>query len=255
MNLNHSRKLLLLPVTFISFGLLFTSQPSFGHFLNKSQEMPSVVSESTAAQYQQQVDKLLELMRQRLLIQNDVARWKWNNNGAIEAPQREQELLTQIRQQAPAYGLAPDAAAVFFQWQIFAGKTAQINDFQKWQRDKVQSFDNVPDLNNTLRPLLDKLTPELLSALAPLSPALNCPALQQLIQLRAQVVLRGEGIDNTVRRVAIAPLIELKGSSCPNVSSLDWLNSTRKRVVEMAQANNSISATSRFRFLGVALGQ
>ena len=209
-------------VTIITFALLLIDKPSFGQSKENPQGTQLVISQASAVvSYQQQVNRLLDLIRQRLLIQNDVARWKWNNNSAIEAPEREQELLAQIRKQAPAYGLDPDAAVVFFQWQVFAGKLLQVDDFQTWQREGIQFFDNVPDLNQTLRPSLDKLTPEILSALAPLSPVLSCSTLQQLIQSRALIVLHGDAINNTVRRIAIAPLIELKGSSCTDVSGLD----------------------------------
>ncbi len=221
MDLNSSKKLLALRVTIITFGLLLIGQPSFGQSQENSQEMQLVVSQgSPVAPYQPQVDRLLNLIRQRLLIQNDVARWKWNQNSAIEAPEREQVLLAELREQAPAYGLAPDAVVVFFQWQIFAGKLLQVDDFQTWQREGIQFFDNVPDLNQALRPSLDKLSPEILWALAPLSPVLSCPKLQQFIQSRAQIVLRGDAINETVRRIAIAPLIELKGGSCPNTVQL-----------------------------------
>ena len=209
-------------VTIITFALLLIDKPSFGQSKENPQGTQLVISQASAVvSYQQQVNRLLDLIRQRLLIQNDVARWKWNNNSAIEAPEREQELLAQIRKQAPAYGLAPDAAVVFFQWQVFAGKLLQVDDFQTWQREGIQFFDNVPDLNQTLRPSLDKLTPEILSALAPLSPTLSCPTLQQLIQSRAQIILSGDAIDDTVRGIAIAPLIELKGSSCRDISKFD----------------------------------
>jgi chorismate mutase len=225
MNLNSSKNLLALQVTIITFGLLLTDQPSFGQSQENSQEMQLAISQaSTAASYQRQVDRLLNLMKQRLLIQNDVAQWKWNQNGTIEAPEREQELVAEIRTQAPIYGLDPVRAVVFFQWQIFAGKLLQINAFQSWQREDIQFFDNVPDLNQRLRPSLDKLTLEILSALAPLSPALSCPILQQLIQSRAQTVLHGGAIDDTVRRMAIAPLIELKGSSCRDISELNGVH-------------------------------
>ncbi len=120
-------------------------------------------------QHQQTVDRLLQLMQQRLMVQHDVARWKWNQKSPIEAPQREQELLAQLRQQAIAYGLDPDTVNAFFQWQILTGKLVQKADFQNWQRKGVRSFANVPSLNGTLRPLLDKLDTELLCVLATLS--------------------------------------------------------------------------------------
>ncbi|MBW4636403.1 MAG: gamma subclass chorismate mutase AroQ [Iphinoe sp. HA4291-MV1] len=204
------------------FGLLSTTIPSFGQSLqNSPRKQLGLSKDSLATRYQPQIDRLLQLIQQRLIIQNDIARWKWNQNSPVEVPEREQELLEQLRQQAPSYGLDPDVVVVFFQWQIFAGKLIQVNNFQTWQREGVQSFDNVPDLNQTLRPQLDKLNPEILSALVPLSPALSCPIVQQLVQSRAHNILRGDGIDKTVRRVAIAPLIELKGTSCQSVSRLD----------------------------------
>ncbi|GAB1541137.1 hypothetical protein NUACC21_38070 [Scytonema sp. NUACC21] len=224
MNLNFSKKLLLLQITIITFAPFLTDKLSLGQSKENFQGTQLVISQSsTVVSYQQQVDRLLNLIRQRLLIQNDVARWKWNQNSAIEAPEREQELLAEIRKQAPTYDLNPDAAVVFFQWQIFAGKLLQVNNFQTWQREDLQFFDNVPDLNQTLRPSLDKLTPKILSALASLSPVLSCSRLQQLIQSRAQIVIHEDAIDDTVRRIAIAPLIELKGSSCQDVSGLDWV--------------------------------
>ena len=225
----HSKKLLLLQITLIIFGLLLTSKPSSGQPLkNSTQRYLESNESSTTARYEPQIDKLLQLMRQRLLIQNDVARGKWNQDGSIEAPGREQDLLAQIRSTAASYGLDPDTAAIFLPWQIFAGKLVQIDDFQTWLLEGVQSFNNVPDLNQVLRPSLDELSPQLLNALKQLTPVLECSKVQQLIQLRAQTILRGEGIDKTVRRVEIAPLIELKGTSCQDVSRLDGVKNTTK---------------------------
>lgn len=217
----YSKKLLLLQITLIIFGLLLTSKPSSAQSLKKSTQGYLESNKGAAARYEPQIDKLLQLMRQRLLIQNDVARGKWNQDGSIEAPGREQDLLAQIRSTAPSYGLDADTAAIFFQWQIFAGKLVQIDDFHTWLKQGVQSFNNVPDLNQVLRPSLDELSPQLLDALKQLTPVLKCSKVQQLIQLRAQTILLGEGIDKVVRHVAIAPLIELKGTSCQDVKRLD----------------------------------
>lgn len=187
---------------------IITSKPSSGQSLQNPQGMQLGFGEdSPVGRHQQKVDRLLQLMQQRLIAQHDVARWKWNQKSPIDVSQREQELLAQLRQQAMAYGLEPSAVSAFFKWQIDAGKLIQIADFQNWHREGIQSFDNVPDLNLTLRPLLDKLSPELLSALAALDPVRDCLTVQELIQSRAQIILRGDGIDQTVRRVVLAPLL------------------------------------------------
>lgn len=220
MHLNSFNKLLILQITIIILGLLLIEQLSFGQSQEYIQKM-ELVSQTSVARYQQQVDRLLSLMQQRLVIQHDVAQWKWNHNSPIEAPEREQALLADIRNQASAYNLDPDAATIFFQWQLFAGKLLQVNEFQTWQRNVIQSFDRVPDLNQTLRPSLDRLSPEILAALVPLFPALSCSSIQQLIQARAQMILRKDAINDTVRHIAVAPLIERKGNSCQNIPGLD----------------------------------
>ena len=222
----YSKKLLLLQITLIIFGLLLTSKPSSAQSLKNSTQ-GYLESNEEAGRYEPQIDKLLQLMRQRLLIQNDVARGKWNQDGSIEAPGREQDLLAQIHSTAPSYGLDADTAAIFFQWQIFAGKLVQIDDFHTWLQQGVKSFNNVPDLNQILRPSLDELSPQLLDALKQLTPVLKCSKVQQLIQLRAQTIIRGEGIDKVVRHVAIAPLIELKGTSCQDVKRLDGVKNLK----------------------------
>lgn len=217
--LNYSRRLLLLQIAIALFGLLLTSEPSSAQSFQKSKMQLAITQDSPVAPYQLQVDKLLQLIKQRLIIQHEVARWKWNHKRAIEAPQREQELLKQLRQQAATYNLSPDAVSAFFQWQIHAGKLIQIADFQDWQKRGIQSIDNVPDLNLTLRPLLDKLDAELLSTFVEIMPVLGCSTTQELIQSHAERILRGDGIDQTVRRVALAPLLEANGTSCQSASS------------------------------------
>lgn len=220
MHSDSLKKLLILKVTIIAFGLLLIKQLSVAQAQEHIQNM-EFVSQISVTRYQQPVDKLLNLMQQRLLIQHSVAQWKWNHNSAIEAPEREQALLAEIRNQASVYHLDPDTATVFFQWQVFAGKLLQVNEFQTWQQKEILSFERVPDLNQTLRPSLDRLSPEILAALAPLSPMLGCSTVQQFIQIRAQMILRRDAIDDTVRRIAIAPLIERKGNSCQHILGLD----------------------------------
>uniref|UniRef100_B8HQF0 chorismate mutase n=1 Tax=Cyanothece sp. (strain PCC 7425 / ATCC 29141) TaxID=395961 RepID=B8HQF0_CYAP4 len=156
------------------------------------------------------IDRLLDLIQQRLMIQHQVARWKWNQQKPIEDPKREEALLNQVGQQATLKQIDPQWAIAFFRWQIQAGKLIQIADFQTWQHQQIGSFANVPDLNQTLRPQLDQLNLELLQTLVQLTPILACPATQKLIAERSRSILRGEGIDATVRRVALAPLMTVQ---------------------------------------------
>ena len=216
MILIDSRKLLL-QVTIIGWGLCLTNQPSFAQ--SKQSVIPLANAQHVALVNQQQkVDKLLQLIQQRLLVAHDVARWKWNHKRPIEDRQREQELIDQLRKQAIDYNLQPDAVSTFFAAQIAAGKLIQTTDFQNWQRQGVKSFTSVPDLNQKLRPFLDKLNTEFLTVLTDINPVLSCSQVQKLIESRAQIIIRGDGINPTVRRTAIAPLLAVKDTKCQSIN-------------------------------------
>ncbi|NMF64740.1 gamma subclass chorismate mutase AroQ [Brasilonema octagenarum UFV-E1] len=224
MTANHSRKGVLLQTTLIFLGLFFSSALVTGylkyHLLSQNPQPQLSFVNNVAARQQVQINKLLQLMQQRLMIAHDVARWKWNQKRPIEDRQREQELITKIQQQAITYNLQPDTVAVFFRGQIEAGKQIQQADFQTWQKLGVKNFTNVPDLNQTLRPSLDKLNVAFLPVLAELMPSLGCPAVRDFLQSRASIILRGNGISQEVQRTALAPMLEVKEASCQKVSLL-----------------------------------
>ncbi|MEH2204881.1 MAG: gamma subclass chorismate mutase AroQ [Nostoc sp.] len=216
MNLSFFRKHPLLFVSIIFFGLFFSSTVVAAQNSGSVKLVnPQAI---TSAEQQRSVDKLLKLIQQRLLIAHDVARWKWNQKRPIEDLKREQELLLKVRQQATTHSLEPDRVAAFFQAQIEAGKFIQTADFQNWQKQGIKSFANVPDLNQTLRPSLDKLNTEFLFALTELTSVLGCPQIQELIQSRSQVIIQGDGIDRQVQNLTISPLLQFKSASCKVVS-------------------------------------
>ncbi|MEH2424352.1 MAG: gamma subclass chorismate mutase AroQ [Nostoc sp.] len=220
MNLSFFRKHPLLFAIIIFFGLFFRSTVVAANLklYFAAQNSGSVQSANpqaiTIADQQLPVDKLLKLIQQRLIIAHDVARWKWNHKRPIEDLKREQELLSKVRQQATSHSLEPDRVARFFKAQIEAGKLIQTVDFQNWQKQGIKSFPNVPDLNQTLRPSLDKLNTELVFALTELTPVLGCPQIWELIQSRSQVIIQGDGIDQQVQSLAISPLRQFQSASC-----------------------------------------
>lgn len=129
--------------------------------------------------------RLLSLMQQRLNLAQDVAMYKWNAKAAIDDPVREQQILNGLAQQAPQYGLEPKQVQDFFAVQIVAGKMIQTALFAGWVSKAQPPFDNPPDLKTAIRPALDKLTPELLTALAGAQAALQAKDSQQAVNLAA----------------------------------------------------------------------
>ncbi|MFZ6679326.1 gamma subclass chorismate mutase AroQ [Undibacterium sp. Tian12W] len=148
--------------------------------------------------------RLMGLMQQRLNLAQDVAMYKWNAKAAIDDPVREQQILDALAQQAPQYGLAPRQVQDFFSAQIVAGKMIQTALFAEWVSKAQAPFDNPPDLKTTIRPALDKLTPQLLTALAEAQPALQTKDRQQAVKLAAADSDVSAGVLQTVPGYAAA---------------------------------------------------
>jgi chorismate mutase len=152
------------------------------------------------------LDGLLGLMRERLLVQHEVARAKWHARLAITDPRREQQLLDRAEAQARGLGLEPGFAREFFRAQIAAGKRVQRADFDAWRRGEATPPAAGPDLR-ALRRRIDGLNRRLLEALKDAGPLLRQEAGRKELRARADAVLRGEGITAEVRRAACAPLL------------------------------------------------
>src|SRR4051812_42959722 len=97
-------------------------------------------------------DTLLGLMRQRLEVMHDVARYKWAKKAPIEDSEREAALLKDVASRAADLVLDPELSRTFFRGQIEAAKVIQRADFSRWEDDPSGAEDEVPDLAGVLRP-------------------------------------------------------------------------------------------------------
>jgi chorismate mutase len=158
------------------------------------------------ADLQPSVDRLLDLMRRRLLVQHDVARAKWHARLPITDPKRERELLDRAEAQARELGLEPGFVREFFRAQMQAGKLVQQADFDAWQRGDSTSPAASPDLK-TLRLQIDRLNRNLMEALKEAGPGLRAEAGRRAVPARAEVVVQGRGITAQVRQAACVPLL------------------------------------------------
>ena len=152
------------------------------------------------------VDKLVDLMQQRLKLMKDVASAKWQAKATDPDPKREAELLDQLVKEGEKKGLPADTVRRFFTAQFEAAKQVQATHFDRFKQDKTE-LKNVPDLQKDLRPKLEQVSQSLLSELAQLQPHLATPAVQQRLRDRAAAILTGEGISDAVRTKALEPLI------------------------------------------------
>ncbi len=94
--------------------------------------------------------------------------------------------------------------------QIEAGKFVQEADFADWNAQDRGRFADVRDLSTDLRPRIDELSDQLLKQLAELPHNADEGPAKVGVERRAETLLVGEGIDDTVRSAAIRPLFHGK---------------------------------------------
>ncbi len=156
-----------------------------------------------------QLDRLLQLIDDRLGYMDDVARNKWNSGAPIEDLPREREIIDGRGKQAAGYGLEPELVRDFFRAQIEASKIIQRARFAEWKARNQPPFRNPPDLRDKIRPALDALTPRLMQALTDAQPLLKNSDFAPLVTERAAAIMRTT--DLAARDEAISPLLRLAG--------------------------------------------
>ena len=78
----------------------------------------------------------------------------------------------------------------------------QLGLHAQWRQQDRGRFDDAPDLGRDVRPVLDKLTPELIAELEKIRPLLAQPGMPAYIEMRSAVLVRGD-LDGEPRRVAL----------------------------------------------------
>jgi len=120
------------------------------------------------------IDRIIDLTMERRALMRDVAAWKWLHDRPITDPPREQQLLDQMRERARALGMEPQALAAFFELQMRWARELQQQAQAAWHNNGAPVV--APrDLNNELRPELDRIGTQLIQALYLALPELQSP--------------------------------------------------------------------------------
>ena len=151
------------------------------------------------------IESLRALIDARLLLAPDVAQYKWNHHIPIEDLPREAEVIASLGHQAADLGVPQPWAEAFFHAQIEASKIAQNELFQGWDVFKRGQFPDAPDLATVTRPKLDKLTDQLLHALAENWPALSDARRREDV-LRSMHPMQADDVSAKAVAEAISPL-------------------------------------------------
>jgi len=151
------------------------------------------------------VESLRALIDARLLLATDVAQFKWNHHLPVEDLPREAQVIAALGRRAEELGVPQAWAETFFRAQIEASKTAQNELFQGWDVFRRGEFAGAPDLATVTRPKLDKLTDELLHAIADNWAVLGDPKRRADVA-RAMHPMQAEDLSARAVAQAIAPL-------------------------------------------------
>jgi len=166
-----------------------------------------IASLTISASEREPIDCLLSLMNQRLEVAGQVAQAKWNSGAAIDDPVREHKILDDI---AAMLVTQPQTDQLFmlrfFQAQFDAGKNIQHRMHEQWRQEQHPRFDHPPDLAHDIRPVLDRLTPQLIDALGKVQPLLERRGVRDYIEQRAAQMLALEQ-DPSVRKEALRVLL------------------------------------------------
>ncbi|ELP67130.1 chorismate mutase [Streptomyces turgidiscabies] len=108
---------------------------------------------------------LTDLFAERLLVADKVAAAKYGTDKPIDDPVREQQILDDVSARAVGLGLDPAAVAAVFRDQIEANKVVQRGLYRRWDAHPELRPTERPDLVKEVRPILDRITTELLDAL------------------------------------------------------------------------------------------
>ncbi|WP_116808336.1 gamma subclass chorismate mutase AroQ [Steroidobacter cummioxidans] len=111
-----------------------------------------------------EVARVFDLMQQRLELMRAVAAWKYANNAPVTDAAREQQVLDATVAQAQRLGIDAASARELFALQIRMASEVQEHFIATWQARK-STDEAVRDLQQELRPQLDRLGNELLHAI------------------------------------------------------------------------------------------
>ena len=150
------------------------------------------------------VDELLGLMKKRLDLAADVARFKYVNKLPIADGKREERLLAKLLEAAETTSLDAELTRSFFNAQLAASKQLQDDLHARWTKDnKSLAAGDVAELKRVLRPKIDQVSLDLVATLAKLQPHLKDSAARQLVRDRAAQVLQGDSLSDAIRAKAL----------------------------------------------------
>ncbi|MZD03750.1 gamma subclass chorismate mutase AroQ, partial [Streptomyces sp. SID5785] len=116
------------------------------------------------------------LAAERVELADQVAAAKYGTPAPVDDPARERQILDDVARRAAGLGLDSAWAQAVFRDQIEANKQVQRGLYARWDAHPGERPTERPDLAKEVRPALDRITTELLTALRAAAPARTSPS-------------------------------------------------------------------------------
>lgn len=138
-----------------------------------------VISAPAALAADARLDALAHSIEARLHVMRGVAHYKWEHHIAVEAPEREAAVIKATVARATELGLDEQLATRAVTAQMEAAKAVQRKLITAWEQGEDVPKGQAPDLAREIRPLINNLTAEFLTALKAAAPLLeSCAVLE-----------------------------------------------------------------------------
>ena len=166
------------------------------------------------------VDRLSELIAQRLDVMEIVARHKWNQKQPVSSPEREQALLEELSRAGAEAGVSAPVVEHFFKAQMAAARLVQKRLIADWEQAGQGTFSDVPDLDQDVRPRISKLSRDALTQLAKIESVLGTQALIEYAQSKQISLTSQKPHLADALRLAFEPLVPpAEGAGSPDAGT------------------------------------
>jgi len=157
---------------------------------------------STDLQGSVQQDHLVASIVTRLQISREVAWTKFQNHTPVADLAREAAILTALKSEGRKIGLTEDQVSALFVPQIAASRRAQEELIAGWRFGSPRPTTPPKDLQREIRPLVTKISMELLQEWKDLPPQ----SLSTTFRRDAEKRIVAKGFSPDVARIAASPL-------------------------------------------------
>jgi chorismate mutase len=130
-------------------------------------------SAAPAAAQTRALHALVELAAQRIMTADTVAAAKWGTDKPIDDPVREKAVLDDALAQAAKLNVNQIIVRRIFEGQISASKVVQRALYARWKASPALRPTRRPDLTTQVRPVLDRIDGQLLTAIGQAQPLLS----------------------------------------------------------------------------------